>query len=392
MTENGAGLSRRAAETDESLIRYMFEQANALAGDRDLVRLEVGEPDFDTPSHVVVAAHDAATAGETHYTSNAGIPPLRDAIAAKMRRENDLDVAAENVVVTTGAMEALYLGLMAVVDPGDEIVVPTPTYTNYLAMATMLDAEVVEVPLSPESGFALDADAVAEAITDDTAAAVLNTPCNPTGQVFDAEPLARVVATADAHDAYVVADEVYEGLIYEGSPRGTAAVSDHPESVITVNSCSKKYAMTGWRLGWLVAPPEIVDATRRLHQGTTSCASSISQHAALAALTGPQEPFEEMKASFAERREYVVDRVADLPGVACPTLEGAFYAFLDVRHLDESSLDLAERILHEAGVVLAPGSAFADAGEGYLRLSFASDLENLEAGFDRLEPWFRNVH
>jgi aspartate aminotransferase len=249
----------------------------------------------------------------------------------------------------------------------------------------MASADLRTVPLSPAEGFRLDADRVVDAMSDETAAVILNTPCNPTGRVFDQDAVRAVVDAAVERDAYVVADEVYEGLVYEGSREGIASYTDAPERVLSVNSCSKAYAMTGWRLGWLAGPQAVVDAARRLHQGTTSCASSVSQHAALAALTGPQEPIHEMKTTYEERRAYVVDRVASLSGVTCPEPQGGFYAFLDVRRFGDSSLDLAKRLVNDYGVVTAPGIAFGEAGEGFLRVSYSAALDELERGFDRIE-------
>jgi aspartate aminotransferase len=194
----------------------------------------------------------------------------------------------------------------------------------------------------------------------------------------------EVVAAAAEHDAYVIADEVYLGLVYDRDPVGVAALTDHPDHVLTVGSCSKTYAMTGWRVGWLAGPTEVVDEATKVHESTTACAGSVAQHAAIAALSGPQEPVEEMYDAFAERRQYVADRVAEMEGVSCPTPDGAFYAFLDV-DLPGSSLDIAKRLLREQDVVLAPGDGFGTAGEGKLRLSFASSLEDLEKGLDGIE-------
>jgi aspartate aminotransferase len=386
MQETTLPLAGRVEEFRESEIRRMFDLAEAQDG--ELIRLEIGEPDFNTPEHIVEAAYEAGLDGATHYTHNAGIPALRNALADEMGAEHDLHAdPADEICVTVGGMEAIYYALLAVADPGDEFVVPTPAWPNYFTIADLLDLNTVEVPLPAERQFDLDPRRVADTVSDDTAAVVLTSPSNPTGRVYDEETLAAVIETAADHDAYVVADEVYKQLVYEGSRRSIAALTDR-ENVVSVGSFSKTYAMTGWRVGWMVAPAPIVDAARKFQQGTTTCAPSISQHAALAALTGPQEPIRKLKRAFHERQEFVVDRLETLP-LSCPTPQGGFYAFINVTELDGSSFDVARRLLEEYGVVTVPGSGFGDHGEGYLRVSFANDLDRLRLGFDRIEALVR---
>ena len=374
--------TERVRACEPSKIRVMFDLAQA--ADRDLVRLEVGEPDFDTPDHVVEAAADAARAGETHYTSNAGLPELRTAIADTLHREFELEYDPGQITVTNGGMEALHLAMLATIEAGDELLLPSPSWPNYWTQARLADGVPVEIPMSEEEGYALDADRVIDRMSEDTGAVLLCSPSNPTGQVYDPEPMRAVVEAAAEHDAYVIADEVYLGLVYDRDPVALAALTGHPDHVLTVGSCSKTYAMTGWRVGWLAGPTEVLDEATKVHESTTACAGSVAQHAATAALTGPQEPVEEMYEAFAERRDYVVERVAAMDGVSCPTPDGAFYAFLNV-DLPGSSLDIAKRLLREQDVVLAPGDGFGTAGEGKLRLSFASSLEDLEKGLDGIE-------
>ncbi|SEP24860.1 aspartate aminotransferase [Halogranum amylolyticum] len=379
-----AQIAERVEQFEESKIRVMFDLAEEHEG--DLVRLEVGEPDFDTPQHIVSGAMDAAHDGATHYTSNAGLPEVREAIANKMADENYVHVDPESeLVVTNGAMEALLLAMLAVVNPGDDVLIPTPGWPNYSAQATLAGAKPVEVPMSPEDDFDLDADRVIDAMSSDTAAVLLNTPCNPTGRDFDREEIQRVTDAVADYNAYLIADEVYEGLVYDGSSEGIASYVDHPERVLTVNGCSKKYAMTGWRLGWLAGDETVIDTTTTIHQSTTSCASSVSQHAALTALTGDQSSIEEMYDVFERRRDFVVDRIAEIPGVSCPRPNGAIYVFLDVSEFEGSSMEIAKKLLNNYGVVTAPGSGFGDVGEGYLRLSFANSLDELEKGLNRIE-------
>ena len=367
----------------------MFDLADDYDAD-DLVHLEIGEPDFDTPDHIVTAGYDAAKAGETHYTANAGVFPLREAIADDLSPTIDVDPQNE-VTVTSGAMEALHLAMQTVVDPGDEVLIPTPAWPNYRTHVQMAGATPVEVPLVADESFALDPGRVGDAITDDTAAIILTSPSNPTGQVYDPDAVREVIDIATDYEAYVVADEVYKDLVYGDQPTGIAGYTDTSDAVLTVGSVSKTYAMTGWRVGWLVGPSDVVAAATKLHESTTACASSVSQWAALAALTGTHEPVDEMRTAFAERREFVMDRIADLPNVTAPTPDGTFYAFLDFSHLDEPSLDLSKRLMYDYDVVTAPGSGFGDVAEGWIRISFANSRDRLERGFDRIEQMLEEV-
>ncbi|WP_255170956.1 pyridoxal phosphate-dependent aminotransferase [Natrononativus amylolyticus] len=372
----------RVRGADRSSIRVMYDLAQRQGG--DLVRLEVGEPDFDTPEHVIDAAARAAREGATHYTSNAGLPACRRAISETLAERYGVRHDPDEIVVTVGGMEALHLAVLATVSPGEELVVPGPTWPNYETQARLADGSLREVALPAATGFDLDADRVIEAMGDETAAVILTTPSNPTGRVFDPDECRAIVEAAADHDAYVIADEVYLGLTYDGPADGIAAYTDHPEHVLTIGSCSKAYAMTGWRLGWLAGDSHVIEDVLTVRESTTACASSVAQHAAIAALTGPQEPFEEMHDAFRERRDLVVDRVDAIDGLSCPRPEGAFYAFLDPG-VDDDSLSIATRLLEDHGVVLAPGDGFGETAPGRLRLSFANSLERLEEGFDRLE-------
>lgn len=371
----------RVRRADRSQIRVMYDLAEA--ADRDLVRLEVGEPDFDTPEHVIEAAAAAARDGATHYTSNAGLPECRQAISDVMAAEYGVEHATDEIVVTVGGMEALHLATLATVGPGEELLYPGPAWPNYATQAFLADGEPREVPMAAETGFDLDADRLIARMGPETGAVVLTTPSNPTGRVFDPDAIRAVVEAAGDCGAYVIADEVYAGLTYDRDPRGIAAMTGHPAHVLTVGSCSKTYAMTGWRLGWLAGDRRVLDEVLKVRESTTACASSIAQHAAIAALTGPQEPFEAMYDAFERRRDYVVDRIEAIEGLSAPRPEGAFYAFLDP-DVDAESLPFAKYLLEEHGVVLAPGSGFGAAGEGRLRLSFANSMDRLEVGLDRI--------
>lgn len=383
MAEHEAQLASRATQDTGSEIRIMFERAQAL---NDVVRLEIGEPDFDTPQHVIDAAAEAASKGATHYTSTYGITELRDAIAEKVREDNEVPVERDGVIVTNGGIEALALSFLSVVDPGSEVIVPTPEWTNYAAQISLAGGEPVRVPLDPETGFDLDPDRLIESMSDDTDAVVLCRPNNPTGRVYDEDSVRAVVEAAADHEAYVIADEVYERLTYEGNRRSAAALGE-PEWVLSVNSFSKGYAMTGWRLGWLAGPKPVVDAAQIIRQQFSLCSSSVAQQAGLAALTGPQEPFAEMIETYQERRDYALDRIAEIPELECTTPEGAFYLFCDASTIDGTSMEIATSMLEQEGVAVTPGSGFGDAGTNHLRMSYATSLDDLAEGFDRIERY-----
>jgi aspartate aminotransferase len=382
-------VAARVKTLERSQIRVMLDMAEERGGE-DLVHLEIGEPDFDTPQHVIDAATDALNDGATHYTNSTGIPELRRAIAAKMARENGIEADPDAQIVTTvGAVGALQSSIHAIAEPGDDVLLPTPSWPYYEIHATMAHANPVEVPLPRDRGFELDAESVVAAMTDDTAAVLLNTPNNPTGRHYDREAVRTVVDAAADHGTFVIADEVYEGILFEDRPESIASYVDHPECVLTINSCSKKYAMTGWRLGWVAGPDDVIEAVKKVHESANSCPAAVSQHAALAALDGPQDTIDEIREAFRERRDYVVDRIAEMPDVSCPRPDGGFYVFLDCSRLPGSSFEVAQRLFEEYEVVTVPGDAFGDSGEGYIRMSFANGLDRLEEGLDRVERMVR---
>jgi aspartate aminotransferase len=397
-------VSERVRAVEPQRIRVMFDLAAEAeaAGDRNLVHLELGEPDFDTPEHVVDAATEAARAGRTRYTHNAGIAQLRAAVADRHAgSERPVDTAPgsersvdpeSEVVVTTGGVEAIYLAILTAADAGEEVVVPTPAWPNPISGARLAGADPVEVPMPADRGFEPDPERVVDAIGPDTAVVSLTSPSNPTGRVFSPEAVQRVVGAAADHGAYVLADEVYRELTYGETPPRVVDLADPDERewVLSVGSVSKTYAMTGWRVGWLVGPADVCGQVTKIRESTTSCVNTPAQYAARAALTGPEAPVREMKAAFRERRAYVVDRIDAIPGVSCARPEGAFYAFVDVSALDGSSMDVAKRLLDEYDVVAAPGSAFGAGGEGHIRFSFANSRDRLEAGLDRFESMVRD--
>ncbi|WP_276271527.1 pyridoxal phosphate-dependent aminotransferase [Haloarcula litorea] len=355
--------SSRVEQVSISGIREVFEAAG-----EDAINLGLGQPDFPTPDHAREAAVEAIRAGKADgYTSNKGTRELREAIAAKHARDNDFAVDPEDVIATSGGSEALHVALEAHVDEGEEVIFPDPGFVSYDALTKLAGGTPRPVPLRDD--LTLAPETVEEAITDETAAFVVNSPANPTGAVQSPEDMREFARIAADHDVLCVSDEVYEQQVFEGEHRSPAAFDD-TGNVAVVNACSKAYSMTGWRLGWVTATNERIERMLRVHQYAQACASAPAQYAAEAALTGPQEPVAEMRAAFEERRDVLLEGLEEM-GLDCPTPKGAFYAMPEVPDgwVDE---------VIERGVVVVPGEAFGDHGAGYARISYATDMDSLK--------------
>ncbi|MDO4246512.1 MAG: pyridoxal phosphate-dependent aminotransferase [Deinococcus sp.] len=356
---------------------------------RKVISLSVGEPDFDTPPHIKRAAIKAIEAGKTKYTPVSGIPELREAISAKFRRENGLDYAPDAVTVTSGGKQALFNAFFALLDPGDEVLIPAPYWVSYPEMVALTGAVPVAVPTSAQGGFLLDPDVLAAHITPRTRMVVLNSPGNPTGAVFPPETLRAVAALAQKHNLTIVTDEMYEHLVYDAEQVSIGTFA--PEHTLTINGASKAYAMTGWRIGYAGGPKHVIAAMNTIQSQSTSNASSVGQYAALAALEDHAETqrFVEMaRLAYRERRDRIVAGLNAL-GLPTPTPQGAFYVMADTRVIDPDELQAARRILDEAEVAVVPGTDFAAPGQ--MRLSYATSLETIEEVLRRLEPLCRPV-
>lgn len=381
-------LSGRATSLPASPIRAMMAQA---ARYPDAVRLEMGEPDFTTPEPYMEAAFAAARRGATHYTPTVGIPELRRAIAERVRADYALELDPDReILVSVGAVGALAVACLAVVQPGDEVLVPDPGWPVYRAQVALAGGVVVPVPLREENAFHMRPEDIEARITPRTRALIINTPHNPTGAVLGEHELREIAEVAYRHGLVVISDEVYEKLLYDGRRHfPLAAIPEVRRQVITISGVSKTYAMTGWRLGYAHAVPEIISAMARIQECLASCTSSLSQHAALAALSGDQGPVAEMHAQYDRRRRFLVEGLNRLPGISCLLPEGAFYVFPSVRALGRTSAELAQELLVRTRVVTVPGSGFGDSGEGYLRLSYATSLDALQEALRRLEMFLR---
>lgn len=376
--------SERSVAIPLSGIRVVFERAQKMTG---LARLELGEPDFPTPAHIREAAKKALDDGFTHYMSSQGLLELRKELARKLEQENGVVASSDTeIIVTAGACCAVDLAMLTLVNPGDEVLLPDPAWPHYEPCARLAEGSVVHYPMREESNFTPDPDAIRKRITAKTKVLLINSPSNPTGSVTSASTLKEIANLAEQHNLVVISDEVYEKLVYDGaSHQSFAAISGMRDRTVTINAFSKTYAMTGWRLGYAVAPANIVAEMAKLNLYANTCANSIAQVAGIAALRGPQECVKEMAEEYGRRRRYVLERLRKIPSISCTEPKGAFYVFPNIRKLGMNSLDCCMHMLEKGKVSTVPGSSFGQQGEGYLRISYATSMTNLKEGFDRLE-------
>ncbi len=375
-------LSSRVKSFPPSGIRKIFD----LARQPGTISLAIGEPDFDTPLHIREAAKAALDRGETHYSLNLGAEDLRRAIADRTARKSGVQVNPETeIIVTIGGAEALYLAMQAVLNPGDEVLIPDPGFMVYNSQPLACDARPVPYPLRIENGFYPDLAEVEALITPRTKMLVLNSPGNPTGQLFTGEVLEGFAALAEKHDLLVISDEVYDTIVYDHREAiSFASLPGMKERTITVNSFSKAYAMTGWRLGYAIAHPALIQAMMKLHQILAAAAPTMLQSAAVVALEGDQGFIDEMVREYQQRRDLVTDLLNQVPGFRCLKPEGAFYAFPDIRGTGMSSVELCEFLLKTAKVGCVPGNTFGANGEGFVRISYATSREKLEEAGKRM--------
>ena len=361
------------------------------AAGKDAISLAGGEPDFDTPPHIVQAALAAIAAGDTHYPPSNGTPALLNAIVAKLKRENNVHhFTPDNLMVTPGAKWALFATLAALLEPGDEVLLLDPSWVSYAPMVLLHRGTPVQVPLPSDDHFRVTVDRLERHITPRSKVLMVNSPNNPTGRVLTRAEVDAIVYVATRHDLYVISDEIYEHIIYDGHVHySLAAEPGMAERTIVVNGFSKAYAMTGWRLGWLAAPLPIAKLARIYQTHSAQSAASFAMAAGVAALNGPQDCVREMTAAYDARRKLVLDALEEIPGIECPPVEGAFYIFPRFTATKKSSLEITTALIEDALVVGTPGSAFGPAGEGHVRFSIAertADLEKMVERFARVVP------
>jgi len=378
-------LASRMADLGTETAFDVLARARALeAQGRRVLHLEIGEPDFPTPPHVVEAGIRALRDGHTRYGPPPGLPALREAICERMLAERGVRSTPDEVVVTPGAKPILFLALLATVGPGDEVLVPDPGFPIYESVVRFAGARVVPVPVREESDFSFDVDAAERLVTPRTRMLIFNSPANPTGGATTPGDLERIAALAERHDLWVIADEIYARISYGETHQSMAALPGMRERVILSDGFSKAYAMTGWRLGFGVVPRRLAEPITRLVINSNSCTAAFVQLAGLAALRGPQDAVDRMVAEFRRRRDLVVSGLRGIPGLRCAEPRGAFYAFPDVRGLRISADELASRLLEEHGVATLSGTAFGPGGDGHLRISYVSAPEVLQEALERI--------
>lgn len=370
-----------------SEIRVMMERATQMQKNgEDVIHMEIGRPDFDTPEIIKQAANTALANGNVFYTSNYGTPELRQAIADKLKRDNGIDYKAEEILVTIGVGEGTYAAVAAFTEPGDEILVPDPVWLNYIHVPHFFGAVPVSYKLREENDYQIDLNEIEGLITPKTRMLVINTPGNPTGVVQSRETLEKLADIAKKHDLIVVSDEIYEKLVYDGARHvSIAALPGMKERTITLNGFSKCYSMTGWRLGYAAAPVEFIKAMVRVHAYINTCAPSFVQEAGITALEKAEPDVQEMVKEYQRRRDYAVSAINAIDGLSCKTPGGAFYIFVNIKSLGRTSAEMADYLLDHAKIAAVPGSAFGPQGEGYIRLSYACSYERIVEAMERLK-------
>lgn len=352
---------------------------------KNIIHLEIGEPDFDTPRFIVDAAVQALRAGRTHYTPAAGIPPLREAVARDVERRRGVKVKPQQVVVTPGAKPIMFFSILALVDEGDEVIYPNPGFPIYESVINFVGGKAVPLLLQESKDFRFDIKDLQHLITDRTRMIIINSPQNPTGGILTHDDIRAIAEIARSRKIWVLSDEMYKNCIYEGEHHSILAEPGMMEYTILLDGFSKTFSMTGWRLGFGVMPEPLAQQVERLMINSNSCTATFSQDAGVAALEGPTREVDAMVAEFKKRRDIVVAGLNQINGVSCILPKGAFYVFPNVSRVPMSTRDLASLLLNEAGVAVLSGTAFGKYGEGYLRLSYANSVENLNEGLRRMK-------
>ncbi len=383
-----ASMSRLGTESAFEVLA----RARALeAQGRKIVHLEIGEPDFDTPRHIRDAGIRAINEGWTHYGPSPGLPEFRKLIAETWKAERGIPCDMENVVVTPGGKPIMFYSMLALLEPGDDVLLPVPAFPIYESLVDWLGARVVPVPLLEANDFDLDMRDFESRLTARTRLVILSTPHNPTGGVFKPETIEAIAALARRHDFMVLADEIYARILYDGRHLSIASLPGMAERTIVLDGFSKTYAMTGWRLGFGIMSKELAAQVARLQTNSVSCTASFTQRAGMAALSGPQDDARAMVEEFRRRRDLIVAGLNAIPGFSCRTPHGAFYAFPNITRTGLKSAELEKLLMNEAGVACLAGTAFGAQGEGFLRFSYANSLENLGLAVERIDEWSRTA-
>jgi aspartate aminotransferase len=370
----------------------VLARAKALeAQGRHIIHLEIGEPDFDTPEHIIEGAVEALRNGQTHYTPSAGILPLRQAIARWTSQTTGCEVQPEQVVVTPGAKPIMFFAILALLGPGDEAIYPNPGFPIYESMINFVGAKAVALPLREEKDFRFDPDEFRSLVTDRTRMIILNSPQNPTGGVLTRQDMELIAEVAKERNIVVFSDEIYDQILYEGEHISMLSIPEMAERTILLNGFSKTYAMTGWRLGYGIMPVPLAEQMARLMVNSNSCTAAFTQYAGVAALEGPQDDVHKMVAAFKERRDVIVSGLNEIAGIRCANPAGAFYVFPNVQGTGVPSKVLADHLLNEGGVAALDGACFGEHGTGYLRFSYANSVANIKEALDRIRRALETV-
>lgn len=385
-------LATRVSQVPPSITLAIVAKAKALREQGiEILSFSVGEPDFDTPDHIKAAAKLALDQGKTRYGPAAGEPKLREAIAKKLRIDNQLDYQAENVIVTNGGKHSLFNLMLTIIEAGDEVIIPAPYWLSYPEMVKLAEGTPVIVQTTEETAYKITPDQLRAAITPKTKLFILNSPSNPTGSVYSLEELKAIAKILVEKDVWVVSDEIYEKILYDGSTHisiGSLGPEIFKRTLIS-NGFAKSHSMTGWRVGYLAGPVEIIKAASTIQGHSTSNVCTFAQYGAIAALESSQDCVKKMLAAFTERRTVIVDRIQAIPQLSCPTPEGAFYAFIDISKTGLTSLEFCDRLLDSQQVAAVPGIAFG--ADQCIRLSYATDLATINEGMNRIEQFINSL-
>lgn len=387
--------SRAYKITQEGAFAVLAKAKEIEAKGKNVIHMEIGEPDFDTPENIKRAAIDALIKGATHYTPTPGIPELRKAIAERVSTDLGVDVDWKNVLVTLGCKEAIFTSIMSIVDEGDEVIYPNPGYPAYESITAYAGGKPVPLRLSENNEFRMTPEEVNELMTDRTKAIIINSPHNPCGSVLRKEDVKGIVEIAEDRNAFVISDEIYYPILFDGLKHYSPLSFTKKDNVILVDGFSKRYAMTGWRLGYVVAPPDLVEPMTKLLNNMTSCPNQFVQYAGIEALKGPQDSVKQMVKAYEERRNAVIEKLKEIDNITYSRPQGAFYTFVNVQkilsRIGMNSEQLVIKLIEDYGVAVLHGSSMGTYGEGFIRISFANSIENLIEGISRLERAFDDM-
>ncbi len=375
----------------ETAFEVLAKAKQLEAKGKDIIHLEIGEPDFTTPRNIIDAGIKALNEGYTHYNPSAGIPELREVIAKEISKTRKIDVNPDQVVVTPGAKPIMFFCIMALANEGEEIIYPNPGFPIYESVINFIGAKPVPIQLREENDFRLSTDELRKLITDKTRMIIINSPQNPTGGILTKDDLRQIADIAISKDIFVLSDEIYSRIIYEGEHHSIASFPGMQERTIILDGFSKTYAMTGWRLGYGVMREDLAVLIAKLQTNSNSCTATFTQMAGIEALDGPQDEVDKMAAEFRRRREVVVEGLNAIPRISCRTPKGAFYVFPNVEEIGWDVRKLSDFLLNEAGVAVLFGTSFGKYGEGYIRISYANSVENIKEGLSRIEKALQNI-